>query len=399
MRSNKKLIQFFKNNFGLVRCIFLTLLDGLCFFSNSQISKRSKGKILFVKLDAIGDFILWLNAAKKCRELFPKGEHKITLLGNHAWTSLAEKIPYFDEVWPLDRHKFLENIAYRFKVLKKIRQAGFDTVIQPVFSREFLFGDAIVRICGAKERIGSQGDYSNIQPWQKRISDRWHTQLIPVTKEPIMELERNAEFVRGLGLTEFRAGVPELPVSSSPPVDMNVKDYYVLFPGAGLRLKQWSLSNFKELADLIYRATGWVGVICGERREESLGKILERDMDIPLQNWVGRTSLQELIAIIARAHLLVGNDTSAIHIASAVSKPSICILGGGHYGRFMPYRLEMETKKPLPRAVIHKMDCFGCNWHCIYDIPKGNAAPCVEKISVNGVWNSVVKILKSRNLL
>ena len=130
---------------------------------------------------------------------------------------------------------------------------------------------------------------------------------------------------------------------------------------------------------------------------ETLGKILEQNTDIPLQNWAGRTSLQELIAIIARAHILVGNETSAMHIAAAVSTPSVCIVGGGHYGRFIPYRLEMETKKPLPVAVVHKMDCFGCNWRCIYSIPKGTSAPCVEKISVNVVWNAVVKILETEN--
>lgn len=284
-------------------------------------------------------------------------------------------------------------------MMKKVRQAGFDMVIQPVFSREFLFGDAIVKISGAKERIGSQGDYSNINPWQKRISDRWYTRLIPATKEPLMELERNAEFMRGLGLADFRAGIPELLPSCTIPVDINLKDYYILFPGVSAKIRQWPLSQFKELAVRIYQNTGWVGFVCGGHGEELLGKRLVQDVDVPLQNWVGRTSLQELAAIIRGARVVIGNETSAIHMATAVSTQAVCILGGGHFGRFMPYRLEMEAKKILPVPVVHKMNCFGCNWHCIYPIPKGNAAPCVTKISVNAVWDETIKILKRENYL
>ncbi|GAB63387.1 putative glycosyltransferase [Candidatus Jettenia caeni] len=360
----------------------------------SQRHEKLKKNILLVRFDAIGDFILWLDAAKRFRELFPEGENRITLLGNQAWISLAEKIPYFDEVWLLDRQKFLRNIPYRLKMMKKVRQTGFDTVIQPAFSREFLFGDAIVRISGAKEKIGSQGNYSNINPWQKRISDRWYTRLIPATKEPLMELERNAEFMRGLGLADFKAGIPDLPSSCVMSVDINIKNYYILFPGVSAEIKQWPLSHFKELAVRIYRSTGWVGVVCGGPGEELLGKRLVQSVDVPLQNWVGRTSLQELAVIIRGAHVVIGNDTSAIHISAAVSAPSVCILGGGHFGRFMPYRLEMETKKILPVAVIHKMDCFGCNWHCIYPIQKGSAAPCITEISVNTVWDETIKMLK-----
>ena len=394
MRSNKRLIQIFKNNLGLFRCILLILFDSICFFFTGQKSKRLKKKVLFVKFDSIGDFILWLDTAKKLRNLFPQDVYEITLLGNQAWASLAEKLPYFGEVWSLDRNKFLKNLIYRLKILKRIRKTGFDTIIQPTFSREFLLGDAIVRICGAKERIGSLGDYSNINPWQKRISDRWYNRLIPATKEPLMELERNAEFMRGLGLANSRAGVPEFQPSCTIPVGININEYYILFPGTSTDITQWPLSHFKELAVRIYQSTGLVGLVCGGHGEELLGSRLAQDVDIPLQNWVGLTSLQELAAIIRGARIIIGNDTSAIHMAAAVSTPAVCILGGGHFGRFMPYRLEKETKKILPVAVIHKMDCFGCNWHCIYPIQKGTAAPCVTEISVNAVWDETIKILK-----
>lgn len=374
--------------------MFFYLVDGLHLFFPSQISKELKKKVLFVRLDAIGDFVLWLDAAGRLRDLFSQDKYEITLLGNQAWTSIAEKLPYFDEVWSLERNRFLKNLVYRFKILKKIRKAGFDVAIQPTFSREFLFGDAIVRASGAKERIGSQGDYSNIKLWQKRMSDRWYTRLIQTTEGPLMELKRNAEFMRGLGLTDFKSSVPEILSLYTIHANISIKDYYLLFPGAGMKIKQWPLFYFRELATRIYRTTGWVGLICGKYEERSLGNVLTQGVNVPLYNWIGLTSLPELIAIIQNAHIVVGNDTSSIHIAAAVSTPAVCILGGGHYGRFLPYQLEVDSEKLLPIAVFNKMNCFGCGWECIYDIQTESAAPCVEKVSVDDVWNAVLKVSK-----
>lgn len=399
MRSNQKIIQPLKNFFGFLRYIFLLLADWLCLFIPHQTDKGLKKKILIIRLDAIGDFILWLDAAKGLRELYPQSTYEITLLGNQIWTPVAEKVTFFDRVLSLDRRKFINNPFYRLKILKNIRRAGFSTVIQPTFSREFLFGDAIVRASGAEKRIGSQGDFSNIMPWQKRISDRWYTKLIPASGKSLMEIERNAEFMQGLGLEKFQAGLPELSVVASLPKYFDLTDYYILFPGAGAPCRRWPISSFKELAERIYYETSWIGVICGGHDEKEFGETLVHELNVPVQNLAGRTTLNELITIIDKAHFVIGNETSGVHIAAAVSTHAVCILGGGHYGRFMPYQLEVKTEKPLPITVFHKMDCFGCNWRCIYPIRRGEPAPCVANVSVDMVWEKVENVIERKRIV
>lgn len=358
--------------------------------------RSNNSRVLIIRMDAIGDFILWLDAAKELRRFYPQGQYELILLGNEVWTSLAESLPYFDKVWSLNILRFINSPQYRFKMLRKVRQTGFDIVIQPTFSRVFLTGDAIARISGAKVKIASQGNLSNIKSWQKRISDGWYTLLIPADSKPLMELMQNAEFMRALGLKDFRADVPELPVSAPLPKSMSDTDYYVLFPGAGFDMKRWPTSSFVKLAQKIYQATGWLGIICGGKGEEVIGKKLMERANVPIQDWTGCTSLKELAVIISRAHLLIGNDTGAIHVAAAVSTPAVCILGGGHYGRFIPYQVECETAKPLPVTVTHEMDCFGCNWQCVYNVPPGEAVPCVKRISVESVWKEVYMMLEKR---
>jgi ADP-heptose:LPS heptosyltransferase len=378
-------------------CLFLLLIDSFPFFIRKDKKREALKKVLIVRLDSIGDFILWLDAAKAFRELFPTSEYQTTLLGNEIWAPLADGLSYFDEVWPLNKQRFFKDIPYRIKTLIKVRRSGFDIVINPAFSREFPFGDSIVRTSGAPTRIGFNGDYFNITKWQKRTSDRWYTKLVAAAGGSFTELERNAEFMRGLGLTGFKSNAPELALISRMPDSFNLKDYYVLCPGAGADFRRWPLSNFVKIAEQIFNATGHTCVICGGPGEEELGKALERQLKVPVTNWAGRTSLRELTSVIAGARLLIGNETGAVHIATAVSTPAICILGGGHFSRFLPYRLETHTDRPLPVAAFNKMDCFNCDWKCKYVLSDNDTLPCIANISVDAVWKEVLGILAKQS--
>lgn len=375
-----------------VHNLVLFLVDSLCLLAYRTDRNISGKKILLVRLNVVGDFILWLDAAKDLRKLYPKPEYELVLLGNNAWTSLAESNSFFDKIWPLDRQKYLNSPVYRWRIIKNIRRGGFHAVIQPTFSRAFILEDSITRISGAVQKIGFQGDSANIKPWLKRMSDRWYTRLIRVADEPQMELIRNAEFMRAMGLPGFKAGVPQLPVHRGRKGSQADK-YFVLFPGAGAWMRQWPTDNFIALAKKIYRETGWVTVLCGGSQDEKLGNTLEGSLDVPIQNMIGRTSLQELASCLAGAQLLVSNETSAIHIAAAVSTPSFCIAGGGHYGRFVPYHVEVGPADHLPVVVTSKMDCYGCNWKCKYSLSKAQAAPCITDISVDAVWSAIKKWL------
>jgi ADP-heptose:LPS heptosyltransferase len=376
------------------RYILLFALDSLCRFLPVASETSNKKKVLIIKPDSIGDFVIWLDAAKDLRRLYPAGEYEMILLGNTVWTPLVNMLPYFNDVWTLDRPRFIKSPGYRFDMLRRIRRMNFDTVIYFVSSREFLFGDAIVRVSNAKNRIGSTGDTSNISFWLKSVSDRWYTSLLNVMGAHLMELERNAYFMRGLGLRDFKAGMPRIEWDDSLPAHFSEKNYYVIVPGAGASYRRWSIEKYKELAKLIYKETGWKGIVCGDSGEEFLGRSLENSMNASIQSWIGKTSLSELVAIINGASLVIGNETGAVHIAAALSTPSVCIVGGGHYGRFLPYKIEKYDGKCRPEIAIFKMSCFGCNWFCSCQKSLESAYPCIANVSVESVWKKVVCILK-----
>jgi len=375
------------------------LIKGALYIADSfLLLKKHESKmpksVLIIRVDAIGDFILWVDSAQHFKRIYP--DKKIILLGNHSWTNLAKKLPFWDEVWDLDRLKFIRNPTYRFLLLRKVRKAGFEVVVQSIYSREFLYGDAIIRISGAQEKIGSAGDWSNIHAIEKKISDRFYTRLIPTSPQLLMELKRNAEFMCGLGIN-MKAGLPDLSLvlkGVENPLN-NVNSYYILFPGAGRRIKQWPITRFVALSDKIYRQCALTAVVCGSQDEQDLAESLISQLDALFINMTGKTNLIELAAIIRGASFLVGNDTSAIHLAAAVSTPALCILGGGHYGRFMPYDIERKVERPLPLPIIHKMSCFRCNFRCRYPYQKNGPVPCIQKISVNDVFGALQPLIKN----
>ena len=134
-------------------------------------------------------------------------------------------------------------------------------------------------------------------------------------------------------------------------------------------------------------------MILGGFHEISLGQQLEKRLiEYSPINLVDKTTLTELIEIIRLARILISNDTSAIHIAAGVDTQSVCILGGGHYGRFLPYPDSIEGIKPA--IVINKMSCFGCNWHCKFTNNTSLPYPCISGIEEDSVFETIENIIE-----
>lgn len=388
--------RFYQSVFG--RCVIILygllvlLFDTLTIKTNQNklLSQNIRKTLLLVKVDAIGDFILWLPSAHAFRKLYPVNEWEITLLANQNWADLARRLAIFDNVYALDNRKFHQNWAYRFKTLIWVVNQHFQIAINAVFSREFLSGDALIRASQAQQRIGQKGDSFNQLVWLKQISDRWYTQLKPDDGKAKTELKRNAELVDYLGSHEAFA-LPKLSTSDFSSDLIPKKPYFVLFPGASWTGRQWPTANFSEISMKISRQTGWHAVVCGGSGDVESASELESECKLGLTNLAGKTDLHQLAALLAGSELVLTNETSAAHIGPAVGTMTICIAGGGHYGRFVPYDSELNPEKLI--VVNHNMPCYGCNWNCIYPYENNSPMPCMTGVSVDQVWQAVSRVL------
>ncbi len=363
-------------------------------------------RLLIIKVDAIGDAIIWLDSAKEYKKHFPSTE--LTLLCNQSWLEIAKKLPYFDHVIPINANKFSKNIRYRFAFLTQIRKIKYSKVISPVYSRDFFVIDSLVRNIRAQEKIGSVGNYENTDNSLRRFflnyenislklkvkADRFYTQLIYAEERPMMELTRNAEFIRNYIAPDFKSQLPQLPFDIPVFKPLEDVEYAILFIGASTLRKVWApLKNYIPVINAIPFETI---VLCGGPEDRPLFEIFQSEVvpfiDKTVISLIGETSLLELISVIKQARFIVTNDTSASHITVAVRTPSICILGGGHFGRFQPYQVEdirAEDEKYLPHVVNYYMDCYHCNLHCIYIKDKTTTYPCVLRIDYEQVVDAI----------
>ena len=385
-------MTFLKPFLIIIRSLLFILFDSIALWVAIVPKHNQQKLVLLVRQDAIGDFILWLDTAKEYRKYYPPENCKIILIGNALWSDLAKGLPFWDEVLPVNVKAFKTLSRYRWNILRKVRNYGAEIAIQPTYSREFYHGDSLIRASNASKKVSSAGNMSNRDQLKSILADRWHTELIPSSPEQLSELERNAEFFSGFIKKKYLPSYPELELSGDCKIqELKCKSFYILSLGANKKYREWPYKYYAKIAQKIHKKTGWLGLICGAENEFDLGEHIKKLCDAPLQNYTGQTTLSELTCLLAKSQILISNETGTAHIANAVGTPTVCILGGGHFGRFVPYP-ELSGKINNLKVVYHKMPCYGCDWKCVYHIKDEDPAPCISNISVDAVWNEV-KIL------
>jgi len=373
----------------------LPLLDG---FVLRPLPPSVQGaRVLIVRLDGIGDFVVWLDAARALVRHYHLQGYSVILLGNKLWTSWARSIRLFDEVWEIDLDQFCNGLPYRWNWLRQIKRAGFKITLQPTYSRIYLTGDSLVRASGSVERIGLSGGEVKVKFWLPSWSNGWYTHLIPASPHPKMELKRNAEFMRSLGLAEFQARLPVILQAPSVQIDgLPQQPYAVLVPTAGWVGREWPIDNFINIGCRLVEAGLKIVVVGASADGERIGALIEGLPGEPV-DLVGKTALDELAEVLRSATVVVTNETGAMHVGAAVGAAVICIMGGGHFGRFAPYEIEVaDVNQKLPIIVAEPMPCYGCDWKCKYPRKDGEAVKCIQDISVKKVWDAVEMALSNR---
>ena len=65
--------------------------------------EKASGRVALVRLDAIGDFIIWLDSAAEFRKQF--NDRTLVLVCNKACEGIAKASGLFDEIVPVDTGK------------------------------------------------------------------------------------------------------------------------------------------------------------------------------------------------------------------------------------------------------------------------------------------------------
>jgi ADP-heptose:LPS heptosyltransferase len=368
----------------------------------------NRTRVLVVRPDGIGDFVLFTDAMRGIRMLYPPGSHEITLVANASLGEIASAPSLADRLIRIDRRMFLEDGSYRWRIMREFRRSGYEVALNPVYSRMAMIDDAIMRVTKAPERIGWDGALDNISKTIKWLTDRWYTRRIPNGDEPLMELERNARFVREIGLGDFRASLPVIPVlenwkksAEELILESNIlRPYLILLPGTGLPPERaWPPDRYGELARLAAESEMGDVLVCGGEGDRSLGRQVAASSESGrVFDLTGRTTLETLAALMSKAEAVIGSDTGGVHLAAAVGAKTISITGGAYPGRFFPYQVGKKGRGRDQEGhgtlfvVMSSGHCRCPNWSCTRNDWKGGVFPCISEIGVDEVFQALKKI-------
>lgn len=369
----------------------LARIAGTFLFSYIRLSPTGK-KVLIVKPDALGDQVLFSGILPAVRGAFEG--HEVTILVQESVASFYEACPHIDRILVLDRGRFYRDVAYAFRRVREIRRERFSAVLHLSFSRDPA-GDQISIASGAPRIVSMEGDTANQPAFLKKFHDRRYTELVPErSPRPLFEGHRYLSvpehFGSPMGEQDWRprtwanerGRAEALRILES--LGMERKRFAVIAPGAGERIKIWGADGFAALADRLNGNLGLDVLLVGAPGETAIAEAVRTRMRCPSHSATGKTSIPALIAIVNEGAIVIGNDSGPIHFAMAVGTPAVAVVGGGHYGRFLPYPGDW----PL-RCVTHREECFGCDWVC----PRAEAT-CISRVSPEEVFEAATSLLE-----
>lgn len=163
--------------------------------------------------------------------------------------------------------------------------------------------------------------------------------------------------------------------------------YAVLCPGAGWPGKQWLPERFAEVGNRLRGQGDLSVVLVGSPGERALCEEVARAMGGGAIQLAGRTTLDQLAAILSGASLFVGNDSGPMHVAACFNVPAVIFFGPSIASKWAP-------RHAAARYLQHE-DCSGCiGWHyraaCLHE------NRCMKAIQVNEAWAAVQAVWKSK---
>jgi len=105
-----------------------------------------------------------------------------------------------------------------------------------------------------------------------------------------------------------------------------------LNPGATFgTAKRWLPERFAELSRKLYAEIGYRSLLFGGPGEARLGRQIAAAADGCAVNLCGRTNLREAMTLIDACRFFITNDSGLMHVAAALDKPQLALIGPTDY--------------------------------------------------------------------
>lgn len=335
-----------------------------------------KIRILIIHTAFIGDIVLSTPLIKKLRDTYPKAE--ITYLTTPVGASILRNNPHLNHIIEYDKRGEYKGIKGFWAIAKKLKMEAYNLVITP---HRYLRSTFLTFLTGAPIRRGYDSAAASFL-----YNERVHYDKSKHEVEKLLSFVPKDEGKR----YEIEIFPTELEVEKVDKLlEKRREKVVVVAPGSKWFTKKWPLEYFNRVIKELEKREDTTVVVVGGKEEMFF--------NMPLANTTidlrGKTTLLELAEVIRRADIVLTNDSSPIHIASAFPNVRILALFGPTVEKFgfFPWSKNSEVFQ------VEGLECRPCSIHGGDSCPKKHFK-CMLDIKPEMVLERIESILESENI-
>jgi lipopolysaccharide heptosyltransferase I len=338
-----------------------------------ELASRSFERILLIKPSSLGDIVHALPVLHGLRGRYPHA--RIDWLIGSAFAPLLEGDAAVDELVIFDRRRFGRigrsggaTVAF-VRFVRELRARRYELVIdlQGLFRTGFL-----ARASGAAVRVG----------FADAREGAWvfYTHRLQPTDPDAHAVDRNYLVAGLFGFAdtpiEFKLSLDEAVRADAARLhrESGVTDeatVVAVVPGARWETKVWLPERFGEMIDTLQSDAKVRCVLLGGADEVELCARIAGCCRSKPVNLAGRTTLRQLAAVLERADVVLCHDSAAMHLATALGRPLVCLVGPTNPLLTGPYRRpEDVVRVPLSCSpcYLRKLSKCGYDHRCMRDL-------------------------------
>ena len=333
----------------------------------------------------VGDSVMTVPALRALRRVLP--DAKITLAIRPSAKGIFSEADFIDDVLVYDRRSAFSVVSQ----VREWRRREFDLAV--LFQNAFEAA-LIPFLAGVPTRVGYATESRQallthplpLPDWRSSKHEVFYylyliaalEQLLPGTSsvcesDPDISLaisetrkREAAELLRSLGVDEETSVVAICPGSINS------------------RAKRWPAQSYAALADRLLEHRRQV-VLIGSRDElDVTNEVTSRMRHQPVV-LTGKTTLDQIVAVLGLVDLVITNDTGPAHIAAALGRPTLVIFGPTNPLTTRPFSFKADI-------LSHPPDCAPC---MLRDCPIDHR--CMTAITVDEVFEYSHALLKRAN--
>jgi heptosyltransferase-2 len=329
-------------------------------------------KILIIGPSWVGDAMLMQPMLLRLRQRHP--ECRIDVLAPPWTAALLGAMPEVDEViinpFP---HGALE-LGARIKLGKQLRGAQYD---QAIVLPNSLKSALVPFFAHIPLRTGFVGEARYGLLNDARKLDK---KFLPLMVERFAQLaeDRNGSIPRPLANPRLDVSAAQRDATLQKLELLTDRPVAVFCPGAEYGpAKRWPVPYFAEIAQRLQNHGFAIWLVGSGKDREIADKIIS--MGNPAcRNLCGSTSLEDAIALLSCADLVISNDSGLMHLAAALDRPMLALFGSSSPQFTPPLSKKAEVVKlDLKCSPCYKREC-----------PLGHFN-CMMKLTPDLVWQKI----------